>query len=150
MGTYSGSWGRSKKAKLGGMAVNRTIRNKILAMDPGPNLNYLATQVMGIDEKQATHASEYCGPDFSGDIAAAWPLAEKYGFVIGPEFEVGFEPAKRIGYAVYRNWQDAADDVDELPGNQRCMAIAKTAPEAICKAALLAFVEIDRKTLTWE
>lgn len=74
---------------------------------------------------------EYDGPKYSTDIAVAWEVFTKWGWqgdvcFCGDEWHCeimyGFDPA---GYGVYEK------------------AEAKTAPEAICKAALLAVLEGD-------
>lgn len=74
-------------------------------------------------------------PDFSTDIAAAWPIAEKFKFIVGPEYSGGFNP-KHIGWSVYLDWFSVHDDVYDDPGSERALAIAQTAAHAICLAAL--------------
>jgi hypothetical protein len=69
------------------------------------------TSVPGVSVKR------YLPPDYSTDIAAAWPLVEKLNLTV--------EPWKGI-------WKVTRWDRD---GSGR-FALGETAPEAICRAAL--------------
>lgn len=82
---------------------------------------------------------------YSIDIAAAWTIVEKFGFVIGPQWSGGAH-SKRIGWAVYSDWLDAHDDTYEDPGSERALATAETMPHAVCLAALKVVESAPNKT----
>jgi len=78
---------------------------------------------------------EFCGPAYSTDISAAWPLAEKFGLVLIPQ---------STGNGKFR-W--FACDVEAINYRGKEIAIvpierteesAETAPLAICRAVLSA------------
>jgi len=103
-------------------------RDEILAMEPGRELDALvAEKVMGW-----THYREEWGgvvPDsishYSTDISAAWEVVEKMG------------PFTQLTADIYNGitvWHCSFSVVDSVD--------AVTAPEAICKAALLAALEV--------
>lgn len=108
-------------------------REKILAMKPGEHLDRIvALRVMGYEESKmmdgwvrlgalATYPKRY-----STDISAAWEVVEKIPVDIIHPY-AGFRLTK-LGNSVTVSF-----DGTEVS--------AKTAPEAICKAALLAVLE---------
>jgi hypothetical protein len=64
-------------------------------------------------------------PCFSTDIAAAWPLAEQFGLVVGPTYQTHPQAPK---WRACKGWQE---------GLQEVSVEAMTAPEAICLAVLV-------------
>ena len=103
-------------------------RDEILAMEAGPELDALiADRVWDTEPK-------YKGP-FSTDIAAAWKIVECMGPV---PFLLAFHPAdawRTAGgeiycYSHWSCWFEGGGKIDAL-----------TAPEAICRAALLAVMD---------
>lgn len=119
-------------------------REQIMAMKPGRELNYLvAEKVMGwkyhdsmipciyppgLLPYQNIYGHEV--PNYSTDIGAAWEVVEKFDFLY-----------------LYR-WNNQPCKFECDPGEWECklsekgtdgfLGIGKTAPEAICKASLLA------------
>ena len=81
------------------------------------------------------HGSSDTLPDWPADIAAAWELVQEGRFIIGPEYAGGYD-IRQIGWSVYECWVCAADDVNSETGHGRELAIAETAPLAICRAWL--------------
>ena len=78
-------------------------------------------------------------PRYSTSIADAWPILDKFGFVVGPEWEQDSEKGSiRVGWAVYEHWMNVADDLYSMPGSSNALAIDESLPMAICKAALKA------------
>ena len=80
---------------------------------------------------------EYCGPNYSTDISAAWKVVEKMGipFFVCKSYEHQFEVGE-LGWCV--NWcKKSGCDI-----GYRCEhgndVWSLSAPEAICKAALMA------------
>jgi hypothetical protein len=110
-------------------------REEILAMDPGHELDELiAIHVMGYEKSRmqdgwvrigalATYPKRY-----STDISAAWEVVEKFDEITIRRYEtIGNESRFVCRIQVNHHTQVT-----------NC---AKTAPEAICKAALLAVME---------
>ena len=77
-------------------------------------------------------------PDYSTLIAAAWPLLDKLGFILGPRFLGGWgqRGAERTGWYIYKGWVEA--EVDTYEESCHAFAEADTAPLAIVKAFLKA------------
>lgn len=130
-------------------------RDEILAMPAGRGMDALiAEKVMGNSEYYyyCPHFDDkgrmlsFCScpelPRFSTDIAAVWLLAEKLGFVIGPEWSGGFDSV-RVGWCVYRDWISAAADTWSNDADAHSLAMAPTAPLAICRASLIAVLDTE-------
>ena len=103
-------------------------KEEILAMKAGAELDYVVSQkVMGQGQEGLGFRTDY--NNYSTDISAAWQIVEK--LILGYVFNLYFD--------------DVGDCwVCELFGGQQEYRGYGTAPEAICKAALLA------KTLEWK
>jgi hypothetical protein len=69
------------------------------------------------------------------DIAAAWELADEAGFVVGPQWSGGLD-SHRIGWCVYSDWVSVSNDIWSFDSDRYSLAIADTAPRAICLAWL--------------
>lgn len=121
-------------------------RDEILALKPGRELDALvAEKVMGwtyghpcpegmdclhwVDEKGEVR--DYKPPQYSTDISAAWEVFEKNGYY-GNVSYMGVEYVCTL----WSKWDDEGLGVDVT-------ATGNTAPEAICKAALLAVIGED-------
>jgi hypothetical protein len=106
-------------------------RDEILGMEPGPELNLIVCcDVMGyevINDGVVIKQGEYLKP-FSEDIAVAWEVVEK----------IAANKAITIACGKECNLCQIIED-DSYIG----VAYGKTAPEAICKAALLAMMEAN-------
>lgn len=76
--------------------------------------------------------ANYHVPDYTTDITAAWEVVEKM-ISKGVWFEIAWNPNKQRFRVLI-----GANGVDGIHG---CDINARTAPEAICKAALLAVGE---------
>ena len=111
-------------------------REEILAMKPGEHLDrVVALRVMGYEESKtmkgwvrmgalATYPKRY-----STDISVAWELVHKLKIAIIPQSPSA--PTELSYYSEYEN----------EPYVKKIHVFAETAPEAICKAALLAVLE---------
>lgn len=116
--------------------MNELSREKILAMEPGPELDALVDViVMKQDRGELTKMtwfipsgqSEWEYPAYSSDISAAWEVVEKmksdnWNFVLSDD--------------LYQDRWSATFYWD--PNQTPIECVEKIAPEAICKAALLA------------
>lgn len=114
--------------------MRELTREEILAMEPGDKLDeWVALKIMGFEKSNlrdgwvrvgalATYPKRY-----SKDISAAWEVLNKM-IEKGAEVNVGF----------YEQWDCSID----YPIDCNWRETAKTAPEAICKAALLAVLEV--------
>lgn len=109
-------------------------REQILAMQPGRELDALvAEKVMGLTNFYWLSGERFYGPeyqhnrlsDYSTDISAAWEVVDKIGSV------------KVLGPTIQGEWYSS------VLGNRKVGVWAKTAPEAICKAALIACMEVE-------
>ncbi|WP_340389520.1 hypothetical protein [Paenibacillus sp. FSL E2-0151] len=115
------------------MTQTALTREQVLMAKPGDHLDLLvAINVMGFEPSNqrsgwvrigalATYPKRY-----STDISAAWEVLNKMIY-FGMEVNVGF----------YEKWDCALD----YNGTNWCEQ-AETAPEAICKAALLAVLDL--------
>jgi hypothetical protein len=108
--------------------VRKLTRDEILAMEPGRELDALvAEKVMGWTKvgENAWEAPNIKGypllPRYSTDIATAWEVVEKIAQK-WHDFNIGRHHGK---WSIGWNYKGSVVDL-------------KTAPEAICKAALLA------------
>jgi hypothetical protein len=111
-------------------------REDIEKIEPGRELDALvAGKVMGFKIEQTN--SETCtiwdGSEVryfepSTDISAAWEIVEKFGEML---------VRRRLGGTDYRAWIQT-----DLYGKCEVYAHGKTAPEAICKAALYAVMNL--------
>lgn len=128
-------------------------REDILAMVPGPELDRLvATEVKGItpyiDSEGSFHNLYYVEskkayrliPKYSTDIAAAWEVVERINHHI---IEIS-KREKIRGYVTYRVWvfTRSLEYPDEC-WDRLVQVEGKTAPEAICKAALLSKLGVE-------
>jgi hypothetical protein len=107
-------------------------RDEILAMQPGFSLDELvAINVMGKENNKTVWGQKPFEP--SRNISAAWEVQEKLqehgGMVLG---SYGSKSGAR--------WFAVQTTVGSKEINVTC----HTAPEAICKAALLAVMEVSR------
>lgn len=75
-------------------------------------------------------------PNYSTLIADAWPIADKLNLILVPQYVPGPGVRPRNGWAVYGDAESLHADIFEMPGDKRALACAKTAPHAICLAAL--------------
>ncbi|MBP1999738.1 hypothetical protein J2Z69_000757 [Paenibacillus shirakamiensis] len=110
---------------------------QLLALEPGRELNRLvALKVMGYEQSRfqvgyvrkgayATYPKHY-----SSDISAAWEVVERFPIVNLSRIEI-FEG----------NYHHAVEIYADSETNEPSMVEAHTAPEAICKAALLAVMD---------
>ena len=73
---------------------------------------------------------------YSTSIADAWPIADKLNLILVPQYIPGPGVRPRNGWAVYDDAESLRDDIFEMPGDKRALAIADTAPHTICLAAL--------------
>ena len=120
--------GREMDALVAEKAMEWTLKPHEIKDEP-----YHPLKFIGFTENGA-HVSGL--PCFSTDIVSAWKVANKFGFVIGPEWSGGFDSV-RIGWAVYKDWLNAAQDTASEDSDALALAIAKTAPLAISRAALI-------------
>lgn len=103
-------------------------RESILAMEAGSELDELiAVQVMGREDNRTDWGKKVFSP--STDISAAWEVVDQmngpYGFLLqrlGDYFDEGEE---------WEGWEAS------FGGQSDRLIQARTAPEAICKCALL-------------
>ncbi len=119
-------------------------------LQPGPELDALvAEKVMGWKSRKsvglATHEGDnlWIRPDncaaglrvYSTDISAAWEVVEKIKSIIKRNFffELLYTPERPHWYAVFSSTKP----------ERRYSADGRTAPHAICLAALKAFGAID-------
>lgn len=91
-------------------------KEEILSASPALLNNWIDACVMNDHEG-------YGKSDWTGDISAAWEVVEKIGSV------------KVLGPNIEREWYAS------VLGNRNFGVFAKSAPEAICKAALIAVME---------
>ena len=129
-------------------------RDEILAMEPGPELNELvALKVFGQPRPMYVHEPHIepiwnghwvCSPDydegdvcnwkardFSGDIAAAWQVVEK---MVGSHY---------CDWTLDMTWYDGPNyTMRFLHADATYEGFGMTAPEAVCKASLLAVEEL--------
>lgn len=116
-------------------------RDEILNMPAGLRLNELiAEYVMKLDRTKPGQWRESVDwwvnglpsecPDYSTDISAAWQVVEKFYSMTFDRWSNGKE---------FRCYLVTARDGKNCDG----MAVADTAPLAICRAALLAVMEDD-------
>ncbi len=79
-------------------------------------------------------------PAYSTDLAAAWPLLDRFGFVVGPHFQAGWstDPSgmPRDGWFVFRDWESSVRSTFDEDSDRWALAIAETLPLALCRAAL--------------
>lgn len=114
-------------------------REEILAMEPGRRLDSeIGMRIMGF--KEITIVGDYYFTDpidtqlkrYSTDISAAWEVFESFNDMRIQRYETmggTFKYGCRIDYIVEKEFQSAITNAD-------------TAPEAICKAALLAVLNL--------
>ncbi len=115
-------------------------------MIPGRELDALiSSKVLGIDtvkiegKGRQTLFQDGFGksiPRYSESIEAAWLVVEKLNFILAPQYVPGPGDRPRNGWAVYGKVQDLYEDVYSWPGDKMALAVAETAPHAICLAAL--------------
>ncbi|MMZ59643.1 hypothetical protein D1872_216930 [compost metagenome] len=107
---------------------------EMLALDPGRELDaHIAVMVMGFKEVTIVGNHYFTDPidtslkEYSMDISAAWEVVEKFPYAIISRAEI-FE----------ENNYHAVEIYTDVEMGLSARVEAKTAPEAICKAALLA------------
>ena len=119
-------------------------REEILAMDNWRKLDGLvADKVMGFDMVEDTlpQLPKYYLPEYertiqrdvplySSDISAAWEVVDK----------MNERDEHSLALEFYPNEKEWGADFDEFAVSSQ--AVSKTAPEAICKAALLAVLNL--------
>lgn len=116
-------------------------REKILAMQEGPKLDVLVqkyvfeSDVFEIPAGWAyrTDTSWHFIRNYSSSISAAWELVDKLKLAITPQSEGAPEG---MAYMV---------EYENEPHVSGIRVFAKTAPEAICKAALLAVMNLTNQ-----
>lgn len=81
-------------------------------------------------------------PAYSTDMGAAWPLLDRFGFIVGPHFQPGWtsDPSgmPRDGWFVFRSWESSVRSTFDEDSDGWALAIAETLPLALCRAALKA------------
>jgi hypothetical protein len=128
------------------------LREQILAMKPGRELDALvAEKVMGLPNVRK-YMSRYVHdnhpekawvtgivdiPEYSTDISAAWEVVEKMHEWGGCEISCCGTGEKR--------WYVVHTHTNTAPYQKGINVTCNTAPEAICKAALLALIGEDEK-----
>lgn len=107
-------------------------KSEMIALDPGRELDaHIAVMVMGFKEVTIVGKHYFTDPidtslkEYSTDISAAWEVVEKMPVDIIHPY-AGFRLTKLVNSVI------VSFDGTEVTG--------KTAPEAICKAALLAIL----------
>jgi len=111
-------------------------RDQILAMEPGRELDTaIALHIMGYEKSRMQSGFVRKGncaalpKPYSTDIAAAWEVAEK----------MHADGRYNLALEWYTQEKEWGADFDEWGVTSQCCA--KTAPLAICRAALLAVIE---------
>lgn len=111
--------------------MNKLTREEILAMVPGRELDALVAKHVKFPNH--THPLEeikgWCSK-YSTDVSEAWKVAEQYPIATVERVEI-FVGNIEVKAALWEGF-DYRDPIE---------VTAKTAPEAICKAALLAVLE---------
>ena len=97
-------------------------REEILAMEPGLHIDIaVRREVMGLE--YTTGVGGLGLPHYSTDIKDAWQVLEKTGLL----------STDNVLHFAYGEWCVSENDYGDL----HAIASCKSAPEAICKAALL-------------
>lgn len=109
------------------------MRDKILSMAAGRELDALvAEKVMGVPVTANKKRFKYTHiAPFSTNISAAWEVVEK----IDPDNRILISDVIGGGFTCYIKWYRGGIDT------MLVTATSPTAPEAICKAALLAVLD---------
>lgn len=78
---------------------------------------------------------EFCGPAYSTDVSAAWPLVEKFGLTITPGYKCWMAAKCNAGGSGETTWVGLTNHQD--------FTKAETAPLAICRAVLKAKMNLE-------